>query len=94
MKLDVEIRVLDPVRLIQPEGHLHQAAAKQRDPMQPGLDEFGQPLKRQRLAALGRIEDGHAAHVPISRGRVERQNAASKPVSCFITSSGTNSDQT
>ena len=73
MELDVEIGVLDPVRLIQPKGHLHQAAAKQRDQMQPGLDELGQPLKRQRLAARGRIEDGHAAHVPVCRRRVERQ---------------------
>ena len=31
MKLDVEIGVLDPVRLIQPKRHLHQAAAKWRD---------------------------------------------------------------
>ena len=30
MELDVEIGVLDPVRLIQAKGHLHQAAAKQR----------------------------------------------------------------
>ena len=49
MKLDVEIGVLDPVRLIQPKRHLHQAAAKRRDQMQPGLDELGQPLKGERL---------------------------------------------
>ena len=45
--------ILDPVGLIQPERHLDQPAAKRRDQMQPGLDQLGQPLERQRLAARG-----------------------------------------
>ncbi len=73
MELDVEIGILDPVRLIQSKGHLHQTAAKQWHQMQAGLDESGQPLKREGLAARGRIKDGHTAHVPVGRWRVERQ---------------------
>src|SRR5271156_3259703 len=54
MKLDVEIGVLDPVRLGQPQRHHHPAAAERREQKRAGLDELGQPLKRQGLAARRR----------------------------------------
>src|SRR5262245_54373452 len=73
MELDVEIGVLDPVRLVQTERHLHQAAAKRRDQRQPGLGELGQPLKGQRTTFAWRIQDAHAAYMPVDRGRVECQ---------------------
>ena len=35
MELDVEVRVLDPVRLIQPEWHLGEAPPKRGSQMEP-----------------------------------------------------------
>ena len=67
VELDVEVRIFDPIRLIEPQRHLGEAAAKRRDQMQPGLHQLGQPLEGQRLAALRRVEDAHTADMPVSR---------------------------
>ena len=67
VELDVEVRIFDPVGLIEPQRHLGEAAAKRRDQMQPGLHQLGQPVEGQRLAALRRVEDAHTADMPVGR---------------------------
>ncbi|HTT00206.1 MAG TPA: wax ester/triacylglycerol synthase domain-containing protein, partial [Streptosporangiaceae bacterium] len=61
--LDVEVRVVDPVRLVQAERHAPQLAAQHRDQRQPLPQHLGQPGQGQRLGRLPRVQDAHPAHV-------------------------------
>lgn len=45
MELDVEVGVLDPVRMVEPEGHHDQPATKERNQRQPGLNDLGEVLQ-------------------------------------------------
>ena len=47
VKLDVEVRVLDPVRMVEPEGNRDQPAPKERDQRKSRLDDLGEALKGQ-----------------------------------------------
>ena len=94
MELDVEIGVLDPVRLIQAKGHLHQAAAKQRG-IRCNRDSISsrQPLNGQRLAARGRLEDStRCPRARTGRGRVERQECGVQTGQLLHDTSATNSN--
>ena len=73
VELDVEVRVLDPVGLVEPERDLDQPAAERRDQVQPGLDEPGQPVERERLGSGRRVEDADAADVAVDRRRLHRE---------------------
>ena len=78
VELDVEIGVLDPVRLVDPERHLDQSPPERRQQVQAGLHHFGEVLEGERFRRRGRVEDADAADVPVDRrglhgqeGRVE-----------------------
>jgi len=47
VELDIEVRVLDPVRMVKPERHGDQPTAKERDQGQPGLNDPGEVIKGQ-----------------------------------------------
>lgn len=66
MELEIEIRVIDPVAVVEVERHLHQAPSKRRH---PGKTLCDQPLDiedRQLSAGRGRpIEDRQTPHVSV-----------------------------
>jgi len=64
VELDVEVRVLDPVRLVDAERHLDEPSAERRHQVEPGDDRLGEPRQRQRLRCGRRVEDADAADVP------------------------------
>ena len=83
---DVEVGVLDPVRLIEAERHVDEPATERRDQVQPRLDQVGQAGKRQRRR---RRSDGSRMQMlptwPYIAGVSMARNAASRPVSCCMT---------
>jgi acetyl esterase/lipase len=71
--VEVEVRVLHPDRVVEPEGHLHDPTPERRHQVQAGLDEV---LDLGELIAPGhrrRVEDGRHGHVHVHARRLEVQ---------------------
>jgi hypothetical protein len=66
VEVDVEVGVVDPVGVIEPERHLDELAPERRQQVQPAADD---PADVRDLdgASRGRrgVEDREAAHVPV-----------------------------
>ena len=39
VEVEIEVRILDPIRVVDPEGNFHQPATERRHEVQPRLDE-------------------------------------------------------
>ncbi len=66
VEIEVEVRVLDPVGLVEPERDVDQLPAEGRKQMQP-LGEHPADVLRAQVAARrgGRVVDGQAGHVAV-----------------------------
>ena len=69
VELDVEVRVVDPVRPSETERHHDQALPQWRGQVQPRLEDLAQPVEGQSSppGAVGGIEQDQTAHVPDRR---------------------------
>ncbi len=79
VKLDVEVGILDPVGEVEPERCLDQAAPERWNERQPGLDQPGEALQRQRLRCRARVDDAHAADVAVDGSRLHREKGGVEP---------------
>ncbi len=66
VEVEVEVRVLDPVRVREPERHVHELPAERRQQVQPVGDEAADVLHAEVAAGRGGgVVDREAAHVPV-----------------------------
>jgi hypothetical protein len=74
MEVQVEVRVLDPVRVVDPERHLHEPPAERRQQVQALRDEAADVVDLERPAGHGRrVVDGQPSDMPVRPGRFHRQ---------------------
>ena len=75
---DVEVRVVDPVRLVQAERDVQQLAPQDRYQGEALGQDFGQPGQGQRLGRFFRVQHGQPADVAGGAGRLEREEGGVK----------------
>ena len=74
VEVEVEVRVVDPVGVVDPERHLGQAPAKRRQQVQPRGDQLGDRLERQLAAGRGGlVVDRQGADVGVVAAVLDRQ---------------------
>ena len=71
--VEVEVRILDPQRVVEVERHRHDPAAKRGVADQAAGDERLQLVERVGRRHRRRIDDGGDGDVEVHRGRLERQ---------------------
>ncbi len=69
--LDVEVRVVDPVGLVQAERHVEQLAPEYGHERQPFGHDLGEPGQRERLGGVAGVEQAQPANVPGGVGRLQ-----------------------
>ena len=80
--VEVEVRILDPDRVVQAERHRHDAAPERRHQVQPRLDEVLDRLEVVAALHRRRIEDRghgdvhvHARRLEVQKGRVKARKS-------------------
>ena len=74
VEVEVEVGVVDPVRVVEPERHLGEPPAQRRQQRQALGDQVVHRLERQlAVRARGGVEDGQPADVPALARGLERQ---------------------
>jgi hypothetical protein len=75
---DVEVRIVDPVGLVQAQRHVQELAAQHRDQGQPAGQHLGQPGERQRRRGIPRVEQAQPADVAGRVGRLQGEEGRIK----------------
>ena len=74
VEVDVEVGILDPVRVVEAERYLHELARERRQQVEPLADEPADVLVREVAAGRRRrVVDGEAADVAVCPRRLDRQ---------------------
>jgi uncharacterized protein (DUF58 family) len=74
VEVEVEVRVLGPVRVVEPERDRHEPPPERRQQMDPLGHQAADVLELQLAARRRRrVVDGEAAHVPECPGGLHRQ---------------------
>jgi hypothetical protein len=76
--VEIEFRVVDPYRVVQPEGHPESTLSQGGDQVQPLVNDpanlrVPSGRREQRSGALGRVQDECHAHMHRGRGRLQRE---------------------
>ena len=79
VEVEVEVRILDPVGMIEAQLHLHQAPPIRRQQVQPVLDQLLDVVEADGSRRGGRVEDGEAGDVPVGGGRLHVEEARIEP---------------
>jgi hypothetical protein len=80
VEVEIEVRVLDPVRVIEPERDLDEAAAVRRQQVHPLGDQALDVVQRGRgPGGAGGIEEGEPADVSVGRPRLHVEEARVEP---------------
>jgi hypothetical protein len=69
--VEVEVRVLDPQRVVQAEGHLGQPPPERRGQVEPLAVDLLDPVEVDGAVGLRRVEDHQARDVHVRRRRLE-----------------------
>ena len=75
VEIEIELGVLDPVRVIEAEGNGHEFAAKRREQVDPAGDERSERLEVESIRGRGRVQDDHAGDVTVLGRRLEVEEA-------------------
>jgi hypothetical protein len=74
VEVDVEVGILDPVRIVEPERNRDEPARERRKEVQALTDEAGDACVGDLAARRGRrVVHGKAAHVPVGPGCLDRE---------------------
>jgi hypothetical protein len=89
--VDVEVGVLDPDRVVDPERHRAELAVEGRERADPSVEVVAEPLERVAVRHRGRVEQQQAADVHQLRRALEVEEAgveAAEPVHARIVQTG------
>jgi len=81
--LDVECRVVDPVRVAQAEGDLHQSPAEDRGQLEPGAHKVAQLVEGVAARDGGRVEHRRHRDVHVQAGCLQVQERRIEPCELF-----------
>jgi hypothetical protein len=75
MELEIELGVLDPIRVVEAQGHLYELAAERRKEVNPVGDQFSEPLEVEPVGCGRGVEDDHTCDVTVLGRRLEVEEA-------------------
>ena len=79
VEVEVEARVVDPVRVVEVEGHVEQPAAQRLEEVEPALDLVAPRRQRLVVGIVGPLVDRQARHVAELRPRLHVEERGVQP---------------
>jgi hypothetical protein len=75
VKVEVEVGIFDPIRMVEAEGHFDEPATKWRQQVEALADDAFDFVERKRCSGSGRVENSEAADMSVCRGRFHVEKA-------------------
>ncbi len=76
MEVEIEVRIFDPIGVVQTEGHLDEPTTKRRHQVESRLDELANLLISDRVRCRVRVEHRQGRHVPVGGRRLQSEERA------------------